>query len=247
VSARRSVRLNADAPCTLLPWDTDFWGVRIARVEGSRLTPPLLERVDEWSQENEVSCLYFLADATDAPTALTAEDGDFRLMDVRVELRRRAGPEQVNRVREAREDDTEPLRAIARASHGITRFYADPRFSNARCDDFYDTWITRSLGGWARQVLVAERDDRAVGYVSCHLDDAESLGSIGLIAVDERARGGGIGVSLARAAVDWCAAAGAETVSVVTQGRNVNALRTFERAGFVVHELGLWFHKWYPR
>jgi ribosomal protein S18 acetylase RimI-like enzyme len=221
--------------------------VRIARVEGSTLTPDLLERIDEWSGANEISCLYLLADAGDAPTAHVAEDGGFRLMDVRVELRRGAGPEQVEGIREARDEDTEPLRAIARSSHGITRFYADPRFPNERCDDLYDTWITRSLGGWAQQVLVAGGSDGAVGYVSCHLDDAERLGSIGLIAVDERARGGGIGVSLARAAVGWAAGAGAETMSVVTQGRNEQAVRTFERAGFVVHELDLWFHKWYSR
>lgn len=221
--------------------------MRIARVDGWTLTSELLERVDEWSRANEISCLYLLADAGDAPTAHLAEDGGFRLMDVRVELRRGAGREQIDGIREAREDDTEPLRAIARSSHGITRFYADPGFPNERCDDLYDTWITRSLGGWAQQVLVADAGDGAVGYVSCHLDDAEPLGSIGLIAVDERARGGGIGASLARAAVGWAAGAGAETMSVVTQGRNVQALRTFERAGFVVHELGLWFHKWYSR
>jgi ribosomal protein S18 acetylase RimI-like enzyme len=81
--------------------------------------------------------------------------------------------------------------------------------------------------------------------VSCHLDEPARLGSIGLIAVDERRRGAGIGVLLARAAVDWCTAHGAETMSVVTQVRNTQALRTFERVGFVVHEVGLWFHKWY--
>lgn len=244
---RRCVRLAADALCALLPWDTEFWGVRIGRVEGGTLTPERLASVDAWSDAHDVRCVYFLADAGDAPTALVVEDGGFRLMDVRVELRRPAGAESAAGVRPVRDDDREPLRAIARSSHGVTRFYADPNFPDARCDDLYETWITRSLDGWADQVLVAERSAEPTGYVSCHLDAEVGTGSIGLIAVDERARGAGIGVALARAAVGWCHANGADVVSVVTQGRNVQALRTFERAGFLTHELGLWFHKWYER
>ncbi len=207
------------------------------------MTPELLDRVDDWARENDVSCLYFLADSGDAASAHAAEEGGFRLMDVRVELRREARPEDVPGVRTAREEDRDALRAIARVSHGITRFYADPGFPDERCDDLYDIWISRSLEGWAQGVLVAERDGRPVGYVSCHLDDSQ--GSIGLIAVDESARGAGLGVSLARAAVGWCAEHGAEAISVVTQGRNTQALRTFERGGFRVHSLELWFHKWY--
>jgi dTDP-4-amino-4,6-dideoxy-D-galactose acyltransferase len=205
----------------------------------------LLERVDGWAGQNEVACLYFLADGGDAPAAHAAEEGGFRLMDVRVELRREPERIDVDGVREARPGDSESLRAIARASHGVTRFYADPQFPDERCHDLYDIWISRSLEGWAEGVLVAEHDGRAAGYVSCHLDGERS--SIGLIAVDETARGAGLGVALARAAVDWAAAHGSSTMSVVTQGRNVQALRTFERAGFRVDSLGLWFHKWYDR
>ena len=229
----------------LLPWDTEFWGIRIGRVEGGGLTPDLLARVDAWAAEQDVRCLYFLADGADARAPQAAEKGGFRLMDVRVELRRPAGREIADGVREARPDDDEALRAIARSSHRVTRFYADPNFPDARCDDLYETWIAQSLGGWAQQVLVADVGDGAAGYVSCHLDAEAGRGSIGLIAVDERARGAGLGVALSRAAVDWCTANGAETMSVVTQGRNTQALRTFERAGFVVDDLGLWLHKWY--
>jgi dTDP-4-amino-4,6-dideoxy-D-galactose acyltransferase len=148
-------------------------------------------------------------------------------------------------VREARKEDVATLRGIASSSHGATRFYADPNFPNERCDVFYDTWIRRSLEGWADGVLVGEIDDRAAGYVSCHLDGA--TGSIGLIAVDESARGRGLGVDLAHSAIAWCAGRGAERMTVVTQGRNVPALRTFQRAGFLASSLNLWFHKWYRR
>ena len=49
-------------------------------------------------------------------------------------------------------------------------------------------------------------------------------------------------------AVAWrCAERGLSDVTVVTQGRNVPALRTFESCGFRTTDVGLWFHKWYDR
>ena len=245
---RRSVRLDDEAPGVVLDWDTEFWGVRIGRVVAEELTEERLQDVDRWADELGLACVYYLAPGTDAASAHVAESGGFRLMDLRVELRRDAAPTPRSRgVREALPADRERLREIAAGSHGVTRFYADPHFPDERCDLLYATWIERSLEGWAATVLVAERDGEPVGYCSCHLDQPKAVGSIGLIAVDEDARGGGVGLALASAAVDWCAANGARTMSVVTQGRNAGALRTFQRAGFLVSSIDLWFHKWYDR
>ena len=202
--------------------------------------------IDAWAKANDVECLYFLAAGDDPASAHAAEAAGFRQMDVRVQLACDAHPDSLaDAVREARDDDLETLRGIASSSHGATRFYADPNFPDERCDVFYDTWIRRSLEGWADGVLVGEVDGSAAGYVSCHLDGA--AGSIGLIAVDASARGHGLGVDLARSAVAWCAGRGADRMTVVTQGRNVPALRTFQRAGFLASSLDLWFHKWYRR
>jgi dTDP-4-amino-4,6-dideoxy-D-galactose acyltransferase len=236
------------ARCTLLEWDTEFWGIPVGLLEGDDLDRERLRAVDAWAAENAVACVYFLASSHDPAAAHVAESGGFRLMDVRVELRRPAeGTETTGALRAAGPNDLEPLRSIARESHGVTRFYADPGFPDERCDDLYDTWITRSFEGWAAGVLVADAQAGPAGYVTCHLDEAASTGSIGLIAVHPEERGSGKGVELARGAVAWCRARGAEQMSVVTQGRNVGALRTFQRAGFLVETMGLWFHKWYEQ
>lgn len=212
------------------------------------MTAESLRAVEAWADEHAVRCLYFLASSNDPRTAHVAEQGGFRLMDLRVELRREVGDAvEASEVREARGEDHDRLREIARASHGTTRFYADPRFAADRCDDLYATWIERSLNGWAAGVLVVERGGSAAGYCSWNLDERDRAGSIGLIAVDASAQRSGAGVALATGAVAWCASRGARAMSVVTQGRNVAALRTFQRAGFLVSSVDLWFHKWYDR
>jgi len=227
-------------PCTLLDWDTEFWGVRIGRVLGGRLEP---ERVDDWARVHGVECLYFLA--RDEPgEAAAAENAGFRLMDVRVELARPAAADETASLREARPEDAAVLRRLAREHHRITRFYADPRFPDERCDDLYETWIVRSLDGWADVVLVAERDGQPHGYMTVHSDAAAGSGTLGLSSVEVSARGQGLGRELVHGAVDWCFTHGLADVTVATQARNVAALRTFEACGFRVRDVGLWFHKW---
>ena len=225
----------------LLPWDTEFWGVRIGRVEGDTMTAARAAELDEWAAANEVACLYFLA-GEDPATAHAAEDAGYRLMDVRVGLARPSAPAEGDpRVRPFEPGDLDALRAIARTSHGATRFYADPRFPRERCDDLYDVWITRSTEGWAEIVLVAEDAGRPAGYLSVHAGDRAS---IGLFAVAEEARGSGLGGALVEAAVGWAAERGHREIDVVTQGRSAAALRVYERRGFAVESLGFWFHKW---
>jgi len=218
----------------VLEWDSEFWGVRVARVDGAD--------VDVWAAANGVDVAYLLVDGADAVAAQQAEEQGFRITDVRIALEAPSVPSE-QPVRQHREPDIDKLRSIARKSHEATRFYADPRFPRDRCDALYDTWIRRSCEGWADVVLVADREGAPAGYVAVHRRDGG--GSIGLIGVDEAARGQGLGEALVRGALDWCAREGLGSCSVVTQGRNVAGQRLFQRCGFRTSAVDLWFHKWW--
>jgi dTDP-4-amino-4,6-dideoxy-D-galactose acyltransferase len=215
----------------------------IGRVLFDRLEPGA---VDAWAHEHGVACLYFLA--RDEPgAAAIAEAADFTLVDVRVELERSAAGDEAPTLRSAVPEDEPVLRALARTTHRITRFYADPRFPDERCDDLYETWIARSLEGWAAAVLVTGDPGSPTGFMSCHTDEGLSFGSLGLMSVAPEARGRGLGRELVLGAVAWLRQQGIARVTVVTQGRNTPALRTFESCGFRIADVALWFHKWYER
>ena len=218
----------------LVGWDTEFWGRRIGRTNGAD--------IDRWAAENTIGTVCLLVSANKPEEAQDAESRGFRFMDVRIELQRRTAPIAAI-CRAARELDLPALAALAREAHRITRFYADPEFVDARCDDLYEAWIRNSFAGWARAVLVSEIDGELAGYCTIHVD--EQAGSIGLIAVRPDYRNRGIGAELVEAAIDWCHAHEIHEITVVTQGRNIAAQRVFQRCGFRTSHVDLWFHKAY--
>lgn len=234
----------SERPCSLLAWDSEFFGLRIARLEAEHLTAELAPAILAWCKAESIDCLYFLAGASDSGSVRLAERLGFALVDIRVTLESLARTAEADpRVRSARPDDLPRLQAIARVSHRDSRFYHDPMFDRTRCDALYDTWIQRSCAGWADVVLVAEDSGKPAGYVSCHLDSGE--GRIGLVAVTVEFQGKGLGRALVHAALDWFARHNARHVTVVTQGRNIPATRLYESCGFRALSTQLWFHRWF--
>ena len=247
--------MQSTSPCDFLPWDTNFFGFRIARVVGHQLDPQRTHDILEWCKTQEIRCVYFLADSDHPSTVRLAEDNGFRQVDIRVTLQcdmrdRRAmyrnDSSEVANLRTALSKDIPTLQAIAGASHTDTRFYADPLFPRQSCQALYETWIKGSCEGDADVVLVAELEEQPVGYVSCHLFSNSSHGQIGLVGVASQAQGRGVGRALIECSLDWFAEQEVELVRIVTQGHNVPSQRLYQQCGFLSYSVQLWYHKWMP-
>ncbi len=240
-------------PCQLLEWDSQFFGRNIGRVTEHRLEPQNMAAINVWCTDHLIDCLYFLADSDHADTIRLAEDNGFRLVDMRVTLQCRIADWQARAVngrpsegcvRPVIPSDVLTLQAIARKSHTDSRFYFDGCFSLERCGALYELWIKRSCEGHADHVLVAELNGQPVGYFSCHRQGAQ--GQVGLVGMSEEAHGKGMGQYLTHQAMQWFADQSVESVEVVTQGRNIAAQRLYQRCGFLVRSVQLWYHKWMP-
>jgi ribosomal protein S18 acetylase RimI-like enzyme len=240
--------LAGDILCRHLPWDSDFFGYRIARAMGERLTKGELQSVCDWCREERIDCLYFLADPADDAGLNRLEKQGFQLVDTRVTLRRSGvlalEPPRA-RVRPYSDSDFAGLREIARTNHRNTRFSNDGHFPSALCDALYERWIENSCHGQADRVLVAEWESQPAGYITCQRESSKT-GRIGLYAVDEHARGKGLGADLIREAIRWFQSKGISEILVATQGDNEAAQRTYRKRGFLVESVRLWFHYW-PR
>jgi len=240
---------NHDSICRRLDWDSEFFACNVARLTVERLTEDTAAQALAWCECNRIDCLYFLADATDSTTVSSAENNGFHLVDVRLTLERQlknippASP-IAGAIRLGTTLDGSVLGSIASQSHRDSRFYHDPQFPRSRCDALYQTWIENSLNGYAEAVLVAELEGKTVGYLSCHLP-SPAAGRIGLFAVGSNARRRGLGRDLVRESLRWFASKGALRATVITQGRNVSAQRTYQRCGFETRSLQLWYHRWF--
>lgn len=243
----------SEAPGTFLEWDSQFFGVRIGRVNGLQITPERLEAVKAWAKDQSIACVYFLADSTDPVTVRTAEAGGFHLQDVRITfaLNRPAAPAPLTytpSIRPARPSDADALRDTARHAYIHSRFYNDPHFTEEQSASLYDVWLTRSITDptYADQTFVAEVHDEPAGYIALHLNRTLKQGTIGLVGVAETARGQAVGQMLVQHALSWFWEQGMESVQVTTQGRNIAGQRLYQRSGFLTHSLLLWYH-WWPQ
>jgi GNAT superfamily N-acetyltransferase len=244
----------SDCPCEFLEWDSAFFSCRIARITAHRLCSPEIQRILTWCTAQCIDCLYFLADPRDAETVRLAEDNQFRLVDLRVTLERclQIGRELKDAdtapapiIRPVSPDDIDTLRAIARVSHRDSRFYTDPKLRRA-AGALFEKWIDNNCRGQGDAVLVAECARRPVGYVTCQTV-TPSCGQIGLIAVAPKWRGKGLGRALVEAALNWFVRGKIERVIVVTQGKNEQALRLYQRCSFLTQSVQLWYHHWLQR
>jgi ribosomal protein S18 acetylase RimI-like enzyme len=243
------------ALCEVLPWDSDFFGVSIARAIPARLDEPTREAMFQWCRSHAVECLYFLGAPNDPETLGHLGAGGFQLVGVRVTLARPAEAgrgDVLGGVRCAIPGDIPALREIASSAHRDTRFHADRNFDAARADELYATWIEKSVLGYADRVLVVERDNAPVAYLTLHVTQpgaAAGAGGrtarIGIFAVHERCRGQGIGRDLLRTAAHALDTEGVTQTSVVTAGRNVAALRLYKSEGFATIDVALWYHRWF--
>lgn len=234
-----------------LPWDTAFFGVKTARIVTPRIQQEALEQALAECRAWGAAVVHYLADGDHDLSVCFAEQASFHLVDVRVTLEWRPRsvepplPPDDLALRDYRDGDLPALQAIARNSYHHSRYYYDQHYARERCDALYAEWIARSCHGSAERVIVAERHGTAIGYLTCHFTPDERRGQLGLLGIEHATRGRGIGQLLMQMAQHWFCEHGARHVAVVTQGRNMDAQRLFQRCGFVTSQMQFWYHKWY--
>ena len=251
----RATAMSSDVPrgaveLRPLACDTAFFGARmgvIARLGAPATTDALyqgLVRVLTQARAQSYAHLIFRAASDDFAAIWAAERAGLRLVDIGVDSTTLLTG-QVPRVlhgltiRPARDSDLPVLRATAAEAFTLSRFSADPFFSEEQVREFHRTWATNLYHGLAKVVLICERDGDIAGFVSCTADGDE--GRIPLIATAAGFRGQGIGRALVGAALRWFVDNGCRVAHVKTQAHNVMALALYHRSGFNVSKTELTF------
>lgn len=132
---------------------------------------------------------------------------------------------------------------LAIQSGEYSRFKKDPRLNKFH-ETLYKEWILKSLkGNFDDVVFVANGNKEKVSglvTVKKHI----STGRIGLISVDQEARGLGIGRQLVQQAENWCFVQGLKDMEVVTQMDNTLAYNFYISCGFKLRKRENIYHLW---
>ena len=245
--------MTEEAICAFLSWDTTFFGQRIGKVNHEHLTEDTAHQIDAWSADQQIDCLYFLAN-DDPDTVRIAEDYHYRLHDVRITLETKISPSSLNKLQFAPDfvpgnadmADAQALLPLTQETFTHSRFYHDPNFSKQQCDKLYETWLLRSLDrSFADAVFKIDYQGMPCAYITGSLDQEEKIGSIGIVGVSSTVRGHNLGSHLINAILRYFSEQGMESCEVVTQARNIAAQRLYQKCGFRTSNVQLWYHKWY--
>lgn len=235
--------------CKKLDWDTKHFGINTGRVNTNKLNQNKMTDVLNWSKENKIKCLYFLADFNDSETAKLAEDNNFRFIDLRVTYKTNTTEipshlkTNTKEIRAADKNDLTELKRIASSSFYDSRFYFDTNFDKKKSGELYEIWVQKAFDNENSEVLVVDIKGKVAGFISISID--KKIGDIGLIAIDENHRGKGFGGKLLNAALNWFNKKGAQEVEVVTQGRNLGSQKLYQKYGFRLADSKIWYHKWF--
>ena len=237
---------------TFLPWDTEHFGVRVARSNLRHVDAESAERLMQACREQNIDCLYFLVNSDDQATVVELQRHRFDLVDVRVSQDRSlAAPVALSIpdgviCRMHQPDDVDELMEIAQDAIQVSRFFGDRCFDKAKVADMYRIWSWKSLtSDFADGVYVAERNGRLAGFSTLHLNRPPGQGNIGLTLVADFAQGIGLGGTLVAHAAQWFRSKGMDMANIVTQGQNIAAQRMHQKVGFRSRSTEFWFHKWF--
>lgn len=232
-----------------LPWDSHFFGMGVGRLHAQELGAGELAQQATAAREAGLELLYLVAAPDDERSNTSARQAGAWLADRKVTfgmpVTADAQELPVSQAVRPTTQSTARLESLALQSGEYSRFRLDPRFEANVFPRLYGLWLRNSLSHeLAREVLVFEpvAGTRALGLLT--LGVKQGRADIGLLAVDEQARGQQIGQQLVQAARQRTAAWGLAELQVVTQLENAPACRFYRKCGFSKHAVEYIYHLW---
>jgi hypothetical protein len=226
-----------------LAWDSDFFGVPIARVDLTGATEERLRAIDAEARAAGIACLYGTLDPTDEAATHLVQTFGHRLVEVALTFERPEMPftpkPTTSKVRRGTVDDLPILEPAIKTLAPGSRFAADPRFGLDAARRMHEAWMERA----ARD----PEDERAL-YIS--YDDTGVTGVATFVRspvprVDTKGvtkPGTGAADALMVALFEW--AGGGATEAGPCAARNLAPLRYLERCGFRIGRTRYLFHRW---
>jgi hypothetical protein len=225
-----------------LPWDTDFFGVPIARTDLTDATPERLRAIDAEARSDGIACLYGTLDPTDEAAGHLVQTFGHRLVEVALTFERPAMPfapkPTTSKVRPGTLDDVPALEPAIKTLAPWSRFAADPRFGLDAARRMHEAWMARAARDTDERALYISYDDTGITGVATFV--RSPVPRVDTKGVTKPSTGAADALMVAL--FEW--AGGGATEAGPCAARNIAPLRYLERCGFRIGRARYLFHRW---
>ena len=227
----------------LLAWDSEFFGVPIARADLTGASADTLGAIDAEARAGGIACLYGSLDPSDEVAGHLVQTLGHRLVEVALTFERPAMPfrpkPSPTQVRRGTPDDLPALEPAIKTLAPWSRFAADPRFGPDAAARMHEAWMERAARDDTdeRALYIAYDDDGITGVATFVRSPVPRVDTKGVTKL-----GTGAADALMVALFEW--AGGGATEAGPSAARNIAPLRYLERCGFRVCRTRYLFHRW---
>lgn len=226
----------------VLQWDSDFFGLRIGRVDLQTKTDA--EQLQ--SHHEELKLQFDLLYIFDANAVGFKADGA-KLVDEKILYSKPCEPRtqypEISFFQDKK--PSKDLYHLALISGGYSRFKLDERLPNGSYERLYNRWIENACPqeGTNKQILLYKNENDVVcGMIT--IDYQDEMGHIGLVAVDTAIQHQGIGGKIMSTLDGYLFDHGIKKLEVPTQKANIDACRWYEKNGFAIQSIIPIYHWW---
>jgi len=231
-----------------LKWDSSFFCFNIARLEGNGIDNVELDSIIQTAGRQKIKLIYWFVNPIDSISVETASKYGLKLQDNKILLKYLINENFLflkndNIISYLGHPVTSALRRLSVQSGRYSRFRNDRNFAKGSFYNLYYKWLENSLAGiLSSEVLVFTENSTEKGFIT--LKDEVNITSIGLIAVDQKSRGIGIGKKLLMSAFARSSEMGIKEISVTTQAANKEAMGFYQKLGFTIIQSTYIYHIW---
>ncbi len=225
-----------------LPWDSDFFGLRIGRVDLQTAEDAIELTKQQENLKQQFDMLYIFD-----PNNVGFSAEGVRLVDEKILYSKPCEPRkqfpEISFYKDAQPNND--LYRLALVSGGYSRFKLDERLPKGCYERLYTRWIENACpkNGTNKQILIyQDAQGTAKGMIT--IDHTGELGHIGLVAVDTDVQHQGIGGKIMSTLDGYLFERGIKTLEVPTQKANTDACRWYEKNGFTIQSVTPIYHWW---
>ena len=142
----------------------------------------------------------------------------------------------------AQKKDISTLKKKFATRFNFTRYYTDDNFKKNKILKFYKNWIERSVKGqFDNYTLLMKEKNKIIGF--CTLTErSNDTVIIGLVSVVKSQNN--YGLNLIKGVENFLYLKGFKKLYVVTQGRNHQAQKLYDKCFFKIDKVECYYHLW---